>query len=165
MVMNELSDRDQIRGRRPTSARSEKIGDRPPSPHSVSVTQFVWLAVVVLVHLVITLTHGTAHAQAHVPLSLAANVFVFTVIVAGPLVGLGLTWLGQRIGTWLIGTTMAGAFLFGFVNHFVFYSPDHVAHIDPQWQPLFMTTAILLALTEGLGSALAFRSIWAGRLR
>ena len=40
---------------------------------------------------------------------------------------------------------MAGSLVFGLVNHFVFVSPDHVAHVDPQWRPLFATTAVLLA--------------------
>ncbi len=52
---------------------------------------------------------------------------------------------------------MAGSLIFGFLNHFVFASPDHVAHVAPQWRPLFATTAVLLALTEVLGSGLAIR--------
>jgi hypothetical protein len=123
------------------------------------------MAALVLVHLVITILHGTAQAKANVPLSPAANVFVFAVIVAGPLIGLGLTWPAQRIGTWLIAFTMAGALIFGLVNHFVLVSPDHVAHVDPQWRPLFTTTAVGLVLTEALCSGLAVRSVWARRLR
>jgi hypothetical protein len=41
---------------------------------------FIWMAGVVLAHLGITLVHGSAHAQARVPLSPAATVFVFGVI-------------------------------------------------------------------------------------
>ena len=111
----------------------------------------------VLSHLVISIVHGQAHAGAHVPLSRAANLFVFVVIVAGPLVGLALMWRVERLGAWLVATTMAGSLVFGFVNHFVFSSPDHVAHVAPPWRPLFATTAILLALTEALGSGLAIR--------
>src|SRR5206468_2744303 len=69
---------------------------------------WTWMAALVLVHLVITILHGSAHAKANVPLSPAANIFVLAVIVAGPLIGLGLTWPAQRIGTWLIALTMAG---------------------------------------------------------
>jgi len=43
------------------------------------------------------------------------------------------------------------------VNHFVFASPDHVAHVARQWRPLFTTTAVLLALTEAIGAGLAIR--------
>lgn len=116
-----------------------------------------WLTAAVLTHLVISIVHGTAHTEAHVPLSRAANLFVFIVILAGPLVGLALTWPSQRIGSWLIAITMAGSLVFGLVNHFVFAGPDHVAEVARQWRPLFATTAVLLALSEALGSGLALR--------
>jgi len=114
-------------------------------------------------HLIVSIVHGTAHAGAHVPLSSAANLFVFTVILAGPLVGLALTLLPgltgpvERIGSWLIAITMAGSLVFGIVNHFVFAGPDHVAYVARQWRALFTTTAVLLALTEALGAGLAIR--------
>ena len=116
-----------------------------------------WLIAAVLSHLVISIVHGMAHTGAQVPLSFAANLFVFIVILAGPLVGLALTWPAERIGNWVIGITMAGSLVFGLVNHFVFDSPDHVAHVDRQWRTLFTTTAVLLALTEALGTGLAIR--------
>jgi len=116
-----------------------------------------WLIAAVLSHLVISIVHGQAHAGAHVPLPRAANLFVFVVIVAGPLVGLALTWRAERPGAWLVAITMAGSLVFGFVNHFVLSSPDHVAHVAPPWRQLFATTAVLLALTEALGSGLAVR--------
>lgn len=124
---------------------------------------WIWLTGVVLAHLVISMVHGTAHAKAQVPLSPAANAFVFSVILAGPLVGLGLTWPSQRLGAWLIALTMAGSLIFGFVNHFVLSSPDHVAHVDPHWRPLFTTTAVLLAVTEALGLFLAVQFLRARR--
>jgi MFS family permease len=114
-----------------------------------------WLMVIVLVHLVVSMVHGIAHTQAHVPLSLAANLFVYIVILAGPLIGLALTWWTPRLGGWLIALSMAGSLVFGLVNHFVLTSPDHVAHVDPQWRSLFATTAVLLAVTEALGVVLA----------
>lgn len=116
-----------------------------------------WLAATVLTHLVVSFVHGTAHAQAHVPLSPAANLFVFVVILAGPLVGLALTWPAERLGSWVIAMALSGSLVFGVVNHFVFASPDHVAHVAAEWRPLFTATAILLAVTEGLGSGLAIR--------
>ncbi len=67
-----------------------------------------WLIAAILVHLVISMVHGAAHAQAHVPLSRAGSLFVFVVILAGPLVGLALTWPAERLGNWLIALTMAG---------------------------------------------------------
>jgi ABC-type xylose transport system permease subunit len=114
-----------------------------------------WLTATVLAHLVVSMVHGVAHTQANVPLSLAANLFVYIVILAGPLIGLALTWWTPRLGGWLIAISMAGSLVFGLVNHFVLTSPDHVAHVDPQWRSLFATTAVLLAVTEALGVVLA----------
>lgn len=99
--------------------------------------------------------HGAAHAQAHVPLSRAANLFVYVVILAGPMIGLALTWPFERIGSWLIAATMAASFVFGLVNHFVLDSPDHVAQVNPQWRSLFAMTAVLLAATDALAVGLA----------
>jgi hypothetical protein len=127
--------------------------------------QPIWLAVIVLAHLVISIIHGIAHAKAQVPLSPAANVFVFAVIVAGPLIGLALTWPTPKVGNWLIAFSMAAALVFGVVNHFVLSSPDHIAHIDTEWRPLFTTTAVLLVISETMGSGMAVRSMWPRRLR
>ena len=113
------------------------------------------LVAAVLTHLVISIAHGTAHTGAHVPLSPAASLFVYAVILAGPLVGLALVWLAESLGIWVIMLTMAGSLVFGVINHFVFDSPDHVSHVDPQWRLLFATTAVLLAGTEVLGVGLA----------
>lgn len=122
---------------------------------------------VVFVHLVISFVHGAAHAQAQVGLSPAGNLFVYIVILAGPLIGVGIALPGLktgpaytsnrvRIGAWVVVVTMLGSLVFGLVNHFMLSSPDHVSHVDPEWRVLFGTTAVLLAVTEALGSGLAF---------
>jgi hypothetical protein len=133
--------------------------DRQLSMGRNASPQVRWLTAAVLSHLVVLIVHGAAHAGAHIPLSRAANLFVFVVILAGPLVGLALIWPAERIGTWLIAITMAGALVFGLVNHFVFASPDHVSRVARDWRPLFTTTAVLLAPTEALGFALAIRLV------
>ena len=109
----------------------------------------------VLLHLVVSIVHGDAHSKAHVALSSAGTVFVVVVIIAGPLIGLGLAWPAPRAGASVIALTMAGSLIFGLVNHFVLASPDHISQVDPQWRPLFTTTAIMLAVTEALGAGLA----------
>jgi hypothetical protein len=116
-----------------------------------------WLTAAVLLHLAISFVHGAAHAGADVPLSPAANLFVYIVILAGPILGLALTRLAWRIGNWVIAITMAASLVFGVVNHFLLASPDHVSHVAQQWRTLFATTAVLLALTEAVGSILAIR--------
>jgi hypothetical protein len=122
-----------------------------------------WLAATVLAHFAISAVHGAAHAGAQVPMSLGANLFVFIVILAGPLVGLALSWRAERAGSWVIALTMAGALVFGLVNHFVLASPDHVAHVAAAWRPLFTGTAALLALTELFGFSLALSVVRPGR--
>jgi len=119
--------------------------------------RWTWLAVVVIAHLAISVVHGTAHAQANILMSRLANLFVFVVILAGPPIGLAWTLRSRRTGAWLVAITMAASLVFGLVNHFVLSTPDHVSHVEPRWQPLFATTAVLLAITEALGSVLAIR--------
>src|SRR5262245_42864022 len=116
-----------------------------------------WLTAVVVGHFVVALVHGAAHAGAQIPLSFAATSFVFVIILAGPLAGLFLMWLSERRGAYVIAFTMAGALIFGVLNHFVIAGADHVAHVAGPWQPLFTTTAVLLAVTESLGVGLALR--------
>ena len=50
---------------------------------------------------------------------------------------------------------MAASLAFGVVNHFLIDSPDHISHIAASWRSLFMTTAVLLTITELLGVAFA----------
>jgi hypothetical protein len=109
-------------------------------------------------HLVISFVHGAAHAGAAVPLSPAANLFVWLVILAGPLVGLLVwRWLDRRAGVWIVAATLAASFVFGLINHFVIPGADHVAHVADGWRVMFGFTAVLLAVTEASGSAVA---IW-----
>ena len=117
------------------------------------------MAAVVIVHLIVSMAHGAAHSGAHVPLSRSANLFVYIVILAGPLVGLALSWRYERLGSLVVALTLAGSLIFGLVNHFVLESPDHVSRVDAQWRTLFGTTAALLATTEALGLGLAIRLV------
>jgi len=95
--------------------------------------------------------------QAQVPMSLAANLFVFIVILAGPVAGLAWTWVSDRAGSWVVAVAMAASFVFGVVNHFLIAGPDHVAHVAERSRALFATTAVLVAITEVLGCVLAVR--------
>jgi hypothetical protein len=117
------------------------------------------MAAVVLAHLIVSMAHGAAHSGANVPMSRSANLFIYIVILAGPLVGLALSWRYERLGSLVVGLTLAGSLIFGLVNHFVMESPDHVSRVDAQWRTLFGTTAALLAITELLGMGLAIRLV------
>jgi hypothetical protein len=112
------------------------------------------LPVVVVLHLVVTLAHGWAHSAAGVPLGWASLAFVVVVIQAAPMIGLAWMWTNPRAGARLIGLAMSASLLFGLINHFVIPSPDHVNHVIAQWRPLFVSTAIVLAVTEAAGAML-----------
>ena len=118
------------------------------------------LVAVVLLHLAVTLAHGSAHASAGVPLGPAGLAFVLVVIVVGPLAGLAWLRTDPRAGALLIAVTMAGALLFGLVNHFVIPGPDQVEHVAASSRALFRTTAALLAITEAAGAALGIACGW-----
>ena len=120
------------------------------------------MAAAVLAHLVISMVHGAAHGGAHIPMSVAANLFVFLVILAGPVVGLALSWRAERTGSLIVALTMAGSLVFGSVNHFLLDSPDHVRHVEAQWRMMFATTAVLLTITETLGLGFAIRLLRRG---
>jgi hypothetical protein len=122
-----------------------------------------WLAAIVIVHLVISLIHGAAHSGAAVFLSPAGNLFVWVVILAGPLAGLILQRMAGAVGAWIVALTMAGACVFGVINHFVIQSADHVAHVVGPWSATFALTAGLLALTEAAGAGVGVWSALQGR--
>jgi hypothetical protein len=116
------------------------------------------LTAIVLLHLAISIVHGQAHAGAAIPLPLASTLFVYIVILAGPLAGLAVGRWRPAAGAWIIAATLAGSLVFGFVNHFVIAGPDHVDHVAAQWRALFRTTAMLLIVTEAAGAAVGVRS-------
>lgn len=116
------------------------------------------LTAVVLIHLAISIAHGRAHTGAQVPLPLAGTLFVFIVILAGPIAGLVLTRWRPRGGALVVAASMAGALVFGLVNHFIIDGPDHVAHVAGEWRSLFGVTAALLAVCEAVGVAVGLSS-------
>jgi hypothetical protein len=118
------------------------------------------LIAVVLVHLAINILHGRAHEGAQVPLSSAGALFVYIVILAGPLVGLGLWRWRRQLGGWLVVACMSGALLFGLINHFIIDGSDHVARVAAEWQSLFGVTAGLLVACEIAGVAIG---VWSAR--
>jgi hypothetical protein len=116
------------------------------------------LAGVVLTHLAINIAHGYAHAGASVPLPLPSALFVYLVILAGPLAGLAVTRWRPRAGAWIVAATMSGALVFGLINHFMLAGPDHVSHVAPEWRAWFGVTAALLVASEAAGAAVG---VWA----
>jgi hypothetical protein len=117
-----------------------------------------WLAIVVIAHLIISFVHGAAHSGARISMPLAANLYIWIVILLGPLAGLGLSRSRPAAGGWVVAATMAGSLVFGIVNHFVIASPDYVSHVAAEWRTLFGVTAALLVVSELAGVAAAVTS-------
>jgi hypothetical protein len=115
------------------------------------------LTAIVLIHLIVSVIHGRAHAGAQVLLPLAGNLFVYIVIVAAPLLGLALSFWRPLAGAAVVGVAMAGSLVFGLINHFIILGSDHVTHVAPEWRTLFTVTAALLALIEATGAAVGIR--------
>jgi hypothetical protein len=112
------------------------------------------LAAVVLSHLAINIAHGSAHTGAEVPLPPTSALFVYLVILAGPLAGLSLWRWRPRLGGWIVAGCMGGALVFGLINHFIGEGPDRVAHVAAEWRQLFGVTAALLVVCEAAGTAI-----------
>jgi hypothetical protein len=75
------------------------------------------------------------------------------VIILLPLIGAGLLWTKwKRTAALLITLSMLASLLFGFLNHFVFDSPDHVMVVPAHaWRHGFILSVVLLAVTESIG--------------
>jgi hypothetical protein len=88
--------------------------------------------IVVLLHLAVSVIHGTGHEKLHIAISDFQRVFVVAVILAAPVLAAILLWTRLRaVGAWLLLVSMAGAFLFGVYYHFIYASPDNVMMIPP----------------------------------
>ena len=116
------------------------------------------LIAVVLLHLAITIVHGQAHSGAAIPLPLAATLFVYLVILAGPLVGLALARWRPVAAAWVVAASLGSALVFGLVNHFIIAGPDHVDHVAQAWRMQFRITALLLVASEAAGVVVGVRS-------
>jgi hypothetical protein len=111
---------------------------------------------IVVVHFVLNVVHGMAHARLGIGLNAFQNFFVAVVIVAVPLLADYLIWKGNmRAGGALLALSMAGALVFGVYYHFILPGPDHVTHINLpvslDMRDIFDVSAVLLALFECLG--------------
>lgn len=113
----------------------------------------------VLLHFVVSVLHGMAHRKLHVELNAPQKIFVLSVILIWPFLAALLLWLGQmRIGSLFLALSMMGSFLFGFYWHFAELSPDRIdRQIAGAWGTVFVATAVLLAITEVLGTYLGLR--------
>jgi len=115
---------------------------------------------IVLVRQLVAMLHGNAHEQLGVGLSPWQNAFVYTIIVAAPIVAAILYWTRYAAaGALLLGISMLAGMLFGIYFHFIAVSPDHISHLPAgDAQGFFIATAMLLVPVELVGTGFGFWS-------
>jgi hypothetical protein len=106
----------------------------------------------VIVHLVASLWHGSAHNHLGIELSTQQTLFIYLVIIIAPVIAGILVWTRYvSIGLWVFFLAMLGSFLFGVYHHYVLVSPDNISHLPPgtpQSYSHFVTSAGVIALIE-----------------
>src|SRR5512147_1726592 len=112
----------------------------------------VAIAILVAIHLAVTVWHGNAHAELSITLPPEKNAFVLMVILIAPLVGALLVWTRHvLVGLWVFFLSMLGALLFGAYHHYILVSPDNISHLpggSPASHSQFVASAHVIALLE-----------------
>lgn len=111
----------------------------------------------ILVHLVVSTIHGSAHQAAMVMLTTFGYVYVIVVITLAPLVAAALLFTRRRkIGALVLALSMLGSFVFGFWYHFLSSTGDNVSQVQGPWHSTFLWTAVALAIIEIAGTLIGF---------
>ena len=125
------------------------------------------ITLLVVVHLVATLWHGDAHSTLEVFLPALKNLFIYTVILAGPVVGAILVWTRFfTLGAGLVAVSMTGALVFGVYHHYILVSPDNIAHLPAGTAAAhaqFIDSAALIAIIELVSALYAFYALGQAR--
>ena len=125
----------------------------------MSHKQALWATLIVLAHLAVGLVHDAAHKELVVELTPFQFSFVQIFYLILPVVAAILVWTPlMRLGAGLVAVSLGASLVFGIWFHFLFVSPDHVAHLpvgDSQWT--FQVTAVLMALVDAAGAWLGVR--------
>lgn len=116
---------------------------------------------VIVLNAIVTMAHGQAHTDLNVTLNAAQSAFVYTVILAAPLLALILLWTPRvSLAGLVLALAMAGSLAFSGFFHYIHISPDHVQHLPAgDAQGAFRLTAAAMVLTNLLGLAAGF-VIW-----
>jgi len=123
-----------------------------------SPTRPIAALALILIHLVISIVHGTAHQGAGVALTTFGNIYVLVIITLAPLVAAALLFTRmQKTGALLLALSMFGSLIFGFWYHFLSHTNDNVAQVNGPWHSTFLWTAVALAAIELAAAFLGMR--------
>ncbi len=112
----------------------------------------------ILIHLIVSTSHGWAHQAAMVSLNTFGYVYVALVITLAPLASAVFLVLRKiKIGALLLALSMFGSFIFGFWYHFLSQTGDNVSQVHGPWHSVFLWTAIALAVIELAGTIVGLR--------
>jgi hypothetical protein len=126
--------------------------------HPVSQRRPFAALALILIHLVISTMHGSAHQGATVALTMFGNVYVIVIITLAPLVAAVLLFTRKKkLGGLVLALSMFGSFIFGFWYHFLSSTNDNVTEVQGPWHFTFLWTAIALAVIELAGAFLGLR--------
>lgn len=127
---------------------------------------------IVLAHIIINVLHGIAHQQVGVSISDLQSAYVLLVTLVMPIAAAVMMFFNgpkkmQRAGAWLLMVSMLGSLVFGLVYHVLLPSSDNIFTVMKDASSLdnaifFTSTAILLAIVDGLGlwlGAIAIRRL------
>ena len=109
---------------------------------------------IVLLHLLINVVHGAAHARLHIDLDSFDRFFVLSIILILPLIAMVLLWTSRKtFGLGLLTCSMLASLLFGAYHHFWVAGPDNVrSQTSEGWGLTFIVTGYGLLLTEAIGT-------------
>jgi hypothetical protein len=119
----------------------------------------------VVVHALIVVAHGIAHAELGVELSVLQTGYVVVVIAIAPIAASVLLWTRLSWSGWLLLTvSMAAALVFGIYWHYGAISPDHVSHLpEGSFAGMFRFTALLLVFSEAFGTVVGLLGLKKGQ--
>jgi hypothetical protein len=115
---------------------------------------------VVIAHLVLAGLHGIAHVGGGIASSVGQVTYAAAVILVS-VYGIYRHYrYPGRAGAVLVVVSMAGAFVFGTYFHFLSGTEDNIRHVHSatagRWAMPFDLSAVLLAILELFGTALAY---------
>ena len=117
------------------------------------------VTLLVVVHLIVSTLHVSAHTDLSIVLSFAQTSFINVVILLMPILGAGLAWTANpRVGFFLVLVGMVGALIFGIYYHYVGVSTDHISHLPDgpaHVHDRFIWTAAAIAVLEGVTASAA----------